>query len=130
MFKLGFCFALLAALSLSAAAQATLRANIPLNFTVAGKSFPAGHYRVAKVSYDFAWSVSDGRGAAAMILTNPVESTGHAHPSSLVFIAVNGTYSLVEFWPTANVGREMLLRPKVKTTMLAVGGKYVEIGAE
>jgi hypothetical protein len=130
LFKLGFCFALLVAVSLPAVAQATLRANIPFNFTVAGKSFPAGHYRVAKVSYDFAWSVSDGRGAAAMILTNPVESTGHAHPPSLVFIAVNGTYSLVEFWPTANVGRELLLKPKVKTTILAEGAKYVEIGAE
>jgi hypothetical protein len=107
LFKLGFCFALLVAVSLPAVGQATLRANIPFNFTIAGESLPAGHYRVAGVAYEFAWSVSDGRGAAAMILTNPVESPGYAHRPSLLFIAVNGTYSLVEFWPAANVGREM-----------------------
>ena len=132
LFKVSFLFALLVAVSLPVVAQAQLQVNIPFNFTVAGKSLPAGQYRVARVfEMDQAvWRVSNWKGAAAIILTNAVESAGRAHPPSMVFLAAGRTYSLVEFWPKAHIGRELLLKPKVKTTILAEGAKYVEIGAE
>ena len=120
------------AVTLPAVAEAQLQANIPFNFTVAGKSLPAGQYRVERVfeMNQTVWRVSNWGGAGAMILTNPVESAGRAHPPSMVFLAAGGTYSLVEFWPKAHIGRELRLKPKVKTTILAEGAKYVEIGAE
>jgi hypothetical protein len=132
LFKVSFLFALLVAVTLPAVAQAQLQVNIPFIFTVAGKALPAGQYRVARVfeMNQTVWRVSNWRGVGAMILTNPVESVSRAHPPSMVFLAAGGTYSLVEFWPTAKSGRELLLKPKVKTTILAEGAKYVEIGAE
>jgi hypothetical protein len=129
--KVSLFLALLVAVCLPAAAQTEgLRLNIPFDFIVAGKSLPAGHYTVVPVftNSSVTWCVS-GEHASVMVNTNLVQSTQSAHNLSLVFLQSDGTYSLAQIWDQEHSGRE-LLRSKQKQTMVAQGGKYVEVGAE
>ena len=67
-------------------------------------------------------SISVEHGSTFM-LTIPAESKKATHHSSLVFLAVGQTYSLIEIRPTDRVGRGLVMKSKVKTTILAEGAK-------
>jgi len=129
LFKASLFFVLVLAVSLPV--QAQLQANIPFNFVVAGKSLPAGHYRVVRVSFsdEVGWFISNEHGGV-IVHTASATPKHIKHRPSLMFLAADGTYSLTQFWTGENQGRELTLRPKVKTTIVATGAKYVEIGAE
>lgn len=131
LFKVSAFLVLLVAGCLPAVAQTQMRLNVPFNFFAAGKALPAGRYIVERVfiANDAAWVISGDHGSANM-LTNPASSTKRTHKPSLVFLNVGKTYSLVQIWPDEDYGRDLLMKSKVKTTLLAEGGKYVEIGAE
>jgi hypothetical protein len=123
--------ALLVAACLPAAAQTDgLRLNIPFNFIVLGKTLPAGHYEVKRALYanNAAWVIC-GDQVTATAVTHSVESPRMAHALSLVFLKAGDQYSLVQIWDEEHFGRE-LPRSNVKQTLVAEGGKYVEIGAE
>jgi hypothetical protein len=128
--KVSLFLTLLMAVCVPAVAQTEMRFDIPFNFLAAGKSLPAGHYIVVRVCGDdhTAWRIYAGH-ASAMMLTNSVESSQTAHRRSLLFLHASGVYSLVQFWPTQHIGRE-LPGLKVKPILVAEGDKYVEIGAE
>jgi hypothetical protein len=130
-FKTSLFLALLTAVSLPAVAQTQIELNIPFNFIVAGKTLPAGHYRVAQVfeMNQNVWSLRNEHNSA-FISSNPVLSPIAVHRLCLTFWHVDGEYTLARFWPNAHVGHELLLKPKVKGTMLAKGGQFVEIEAE
>ena len=119
--------ALLVAVCLPAVAQAQIQFNVPFNFSAAGKSLPAGQYRVSEV-YRTAWLVS-GYKVGVVMLTNSVESPGKAHRPSLIFWHSGNTYSLVQIWPTEFRGQQLLLKPQVKATVLAQSGKPEESGS-
>lgn len=118
------------AVCLPAVAQSGINVNIPFNFTVADKALPAGHYMVSPVvrADSVAWRIYGGN-ENAIVLTQPEESTGKAHSPSMIFAPTGSGYALVQFWPTAHVGR-ILTAPKVGPTVLAQTDKYVEIAAE
>jgi len=122
--KVSLLFALLVAVCFPALAQAQIELNIPFNFYV-------GHYKVAKVyeGNQTAWCISGNHGSV-MMLTNPVQSLKTAHRSGVVFWYTGNRYSLAKIWATDHYGRDLLLRESVKTTILAEGGKYVEVAAE
>jgi hypothetical protein len=132
--KVSLLFALLVAVCLPVVGQTAMRVNVPFDFVAAGKSLPAGEYRVApESSQDFTtWCISNDKDAA-MVITTQADSTQKAHGPSLVFLQAGGTYSLMQIWNGERTGREMQ-RSKVKQTLVAKGesngGKYVEIGAE
>jgi len=136
--KVSIFLALLLAVCLPVVAQAQLRVNVPFNFVAAGKSLPAGHYSVAKVfsGNDITWRVSNRHGDGLMMITNSVVSPLKTHNPSLVFWCVGKSCSLVQIWPNEYSGRQLLLKSKVKSTVLAEGatpvenGKYVEIAGE
>src|SRR5579864_8625589 len=88
--------ALLVAVCLPAVSQAQIRLNIPFNFSVAGKSLPAGHYQVTKVfdGNSSAWRIAGDHGSMVMI-TNSVESPRTSHRPGVVFLKTAGDYSLV-----------------------------------
>lgn len=137
LFKVSLCFALLVVVCLPAVAQTQMKLDIPFNFSAAGKSLPAGHYRVVQVfdANKAAWRISTDH-HSVMALTNSVESAHMAHRPSLVFLRTGDSYSLVQIWPEEFAGRDMVLRPEVQTTILAEGGnygkskEYVEIAAK
>jgi len=128
--KVSLFLALLVAVCFPAVALAEMRLDIPFNFIAAGNSLPPGHYRVVPVfEHDrVGWRVYNDH-ASVMMLTYSAESPQTAHRPSLVFLQTGGVYSLVQIWPEAHFGREVL-RSNVKQTLVAEGGKYVEIEAE
>ncbi|MGA7926442.1 MAG: hypothetical protein WCA20_10615 [Candidatus Sulfotelmatobacter sp.] len=128
--KVSLFLALLVAVCLPAVAQTSLRLDIPFNFIAAGKTLPAGHYTVARVSDmdSDAWRISGDR-ASVVVLTNPGESLRTAHARSLVFLKAGDGYSLVKIWDAEHFGRE-LRRSNVKQTLVAEGNNYVEIAAK
>jgi hypothetical protein len=127
--KIGIFLALFAAVCLPAMAQSSMKVNIPFNFSVKGKSLLAGQYTVAKVvdGSNGSWSVSGYHGGVLMITSDV--SRQKAHRPGLVFWRSGDTYSLIQIW-TGECGRELFLRPKVKATLLAQDGTYVEIAGE
>jgi hypothetical protein len=129
--KFSLFIALLVAACLPAAAQTQqLRLNIPFDFIVKGKTLPAGHYVAKRLGTidDGVWTLESDQ-AAAMFLTNPVESPKVSHNLSLIFLKSGDQYSLLQIWDGQHFGRE-LLRSNVKQTMVADNGTYVEVGAE
>jgi hypothetical protein len=129
-YKISLFLTLLMAVCVPAVAQTEMRFSILFNFSAAGKSLPAGHYTVVRVCGDnhAAWRIYSGR-TSVMVLTNSVESQQKAHRRSLLFSHVGNAYSLIQFWPTEHIGRD-LPSPKAKQVLIADGDKYVEIGAE
>jgi hypothetical protein len=132
--KVSLLFALLVAVCLPVVGQTAMRVNIPFNFVAAGKSLPAGHYKLApEFSQDLTtWCIFNDR-VAAMLITNQADSAQKSHRSSLVFLQAGATYSLLQIWDGEGSGREML-RSKVKQTLVSKdqpkGDNYIEIGAE
>jgi hypothetical protein len=129
-YKISLFLSLLMAVCVPAVAQTEMRFSIPFNFSAAGKSLPAGHYTVVRVCGDnhAAWRIYSGR-ASVMVLTNSVESQQRAHRHSLLFSHAGGVYSLIQFWPTQHIGRD-LPSPKAKQVLIAETDEDVEIGAE
>lgn len=131
-----FCL-LFAAVCLPAVAQTQMQLDIPFNFVAAGKSLPAGHYKVSPtfVWSEDGWRVSNGHASAAM-LTIPVYSSRKAHRLSLLFVRDGDRYSLAQIWPSEHSGWELPMRTSVKTIILTEGdrqvkgGNYVEIAAK
>ena len=129
--KISLFLALLVAVCFPAVARAQIQLNIPFNFFAAGKSLPAGHYQVERVlDGNEVWRIFNNRGQTMLFLTNSVLSLKTAHRPSLVFRNAGTTYSLVQIWPTTHSGRDLPLREKVKTTLIAETDKYVVIEAE
>ena len=131
LFKVGLFFALLVALGVPVVAQAPLQFDIPFAFVAGDRSLPAGHYQMSRVSFSDGapWCIA-GEHGSLFVVTNSVQSNNTAHHPSMIFWRSGDTYSLIRFWPTEYSGRELRLKPMVKTTILAESGKYVEIGAE
>jgi hypothetical protein len=131
--KVSLFFALLVAVCLPAVGQTAMRVDIPFNFIAAGKSLPAGHYKVARSSLpsSCAWYITDDHTSAIMV-TSLAEPSQKLHHSSLIFRQAGGTYSLMQIWSQGS-GREVP-QPKVKQTFVSQVDskdvKYVEIGAE
>ena len=129
--KFSLFLALLVAACLPAAAQTQqMRLNIPFDFIVKGKTLPAGHYIAKRLGTidESVWTLESDQ-AAAMFLTNPVESPKVSHNPSLIFLKAGDQYSLLQIWDGQHFGREVL-RTNVKQTMVADAGQYVEVGAE
>jgi hypothetical protein len=128
--KFGLFVVLFAAVCLPVGAQTALKVNIPFNFVAAGKSLPAGEYRVTSmVKSDNAWVITNDQ-VSAVMLTKRVESPQKTHRPSLVFLQAGGSYSLVQIWNEDRSGRDVPKANVKKTLVADEGGKFVEIGAE
>jgi len=108
-------------LSLSAiyvyARGATLirKVEIPFDFSIGDKTFPAGAYGVTRVNQDkimLRLSRDDSR-EAINILTSPVQAKESPRTGKLVFRRYGNTYFLFQIWePDDNQGRQL---PKSRT---------------
>jgi hypothetical protein len=134
-FKVSLYIALLVALCLPAVGQSKLLVvDVPFNFVAAGRSLPAGEYRVSRAFLwsDDGWSIRSSKHSAAMI-TNEVRSPQKAHRPSMVFVHTSDGYSLAQIWTSERTGHELQLSPSVKTIILTEEEKtitspqYVEI---
>lgn len=113
---------LLAALFISSAYAASSRSNvvrIPFDFTVAGKTLPAGAYLVERSTQSSSEglsirSVDTNRGV--FVLTSTVQSDWRQKESRLVFNRYNGQYFLSEYWTSGEAtGRALIKSDKERT---------------
>ena len=103
----------IAALSASAKAQSSgnrIKANIPFDFTVAGKKFAAGQYSIVRANStagDQVLSVSSADDRSRVLpITIPITTLDAKEKSTLVFHRYGDEYFLAQVWSAgATTGR-------------------------
>lgn len=130
--KLALLLSLVAAGFPAVAQSAAMQVNVPFDFVVAGKLFPAGQYTVAKAqkTTEISWRIRNDNNdkVSAIIMTGSVESSATEHHRSMVFLQSGGVYQLVQFWPEEHSGRKMPAS-SLKPTFVA-DSKQVEVAAQ
>ncbi len=129
--KFTLALVLVAAAGLPAVAQSQMSLNIPFEFTVNGKTLPAGHYSVWATfrNNNGAWTINGDKGVASVI-THSVQSPFKPHNHSLVFVRAGDHYFLAQIWNDAYWGGELKL-PDMKPLIVAEKDhEYVEIAAK
>lgn len=101
--------------------------NIPFNFTVGEKAFPAGKYVIArnKKDSDTVWVIrrKDNVGKA-MLLTRPVRANETQQETRLVFHQYGDLYFLSGFWLAGeNTGREIQISDRERALDKALAEK-------
>ena len=110
-------FAVMAMASFTGIASAqisprVIKANVPFEFKVGAREFPAGHYSVTE-SRQGVLSLQNEQGrAVALMLTHTVESANPVYSPKLLFVASDGGYALLEVWQGEGTAGEQLARPK------------------
>ena len=99
-------FAILAVSSVQAQTSNRQTADIPFEFSVGDKTFPAGHYSVTRLNphSDKAALViksEDGR-LSKIVLTTPIEAERAQETAKLVFSRYDNQYFLAEVWTPAD----------------------------
>jgi hypothetical protein len=90
------------------AQQTYVKANIPFDFAVGGRAFPAGDYTVKSISQNGVMRIDDDQESAkAISLSNTCTSSTPASTTKLVFHRLGDHYFLYQVWTEGNSsGRE------------------------
>jgi hypothetical protein len=101
--------------------------NIPFNFTVGEKAFPAGKYVIGRnrKDSDTVWVIrrKDNVGKA-LLLTRPVRANESQQATRLVFHKYDDLYFLAEFWTAGDqTGREIQISDREKALDKALAMK-------
>lgn len=92
--------------------QPVLKADIPFEFNIGKKTFPAGEYRVVKIApHTLALRNGNDRFLAS-IVTAPVLSLNARSTPKLKFEFADGQYVLSEVWPSGSSTGYQLSMPK------------------
>jgi hypothetical protein len=89
-------------------AQRIIKVNIPIEFSVGDREFPAGSYSLASSAPPLL-DLRDAKGHTLVrLLTNSVETQTAPASPLLEFISDNGRYSLAEVWQENDlIGRQL-----------------------
>jgi hypothetical protein len=121
----------LAALSVHAQSSNVQTANIPFEFSVGDKTFPAGEYSVSRLNPQsdkaaLAIKSADGR-MSKIVLTMPVQAGRAQEKATLVFSRYDKQYFLAEVWtPADNTGLELPKSRSERTLARHAGEKESE----
>ena len=89
--------------TVSASAQTVmLKANVPFNFIVSGKTLPAGEYTIQSLNTIARVLVLRGAEKADMVIANPCQSARPSDKSKLVFHRYGDRYFLSQIWTAGN----------------------------
>ena len=100
--------ALVCALAVFAQAQSRITVNVPFNFVMADKTFPAGQYSVSSERERLAVQDSTGK-TIFMATTNPVSGRRVGPTGEVVFHCYENRCFLSEFWtPVREYGDQLL----------------------
>ena len=105
--------------------------NIPFNFSVGEKAFPAGKYVIERnrKDSDTVWVIrhKDNVGKA-VLLTRPVRANDTVEETRLVFNRYDDSYFLSEFWIVGGLnGHEVPASSREKALEKAVAVKRTEL---
>jgi hypothetical protein len=127
---------LLLALALGPTAQAQqaqriMKVNIPFDFSVDGKTFPSGKYRVVSVAPAVLQLRDADDRSLALVLTNAVESANGPGNPKLYFNSENGQYVLTEVWQqNDSIGQQLPLSNSLVRTAKRDSRHKVTIAAD
>jgi len=94
--------------------QLILKADVPFDFIVGTKTFPAGEYYVSRISAQTLSLRGSNNSFLTTFITEPVMSSFSQSNPKLKFQAVGGQYVLTEIWPDgAASGYELFATKKV-----------------
>jgi hypothetical protein len=92
--------------------ERVIKANIPFEFSVGSRTFPAGEYRLVSVS-PAVLQVRDAEDRClTVVLTNAVETLKAPDSSKLHFYNQDGRYALTEIWQEDFTIGQQLQLPK------------------
>ena len=111
MFVAIIALAFASALAANAQNPRNLVVNIPFDFTVKGRTLPAGEYIISRASTADRTSLTmqrrDGK-ANAIVLSKPIQSEDRQSESQLVFNRYGNQYYLSQVWTSGDAeGREL-----------------------
>jgi hypothetical protein len=105
--------------------------NIPFNFTVGEKVFPAGKYVIERNrrDSDTVWVIrSKDDNSKALLLTRPVRAIDTQEETRLVFRRYDDLYLLSEFWTAGDkTGREIQISNREKALKKALAEKRQDV---
>lgn len=117
----------LGSLTQAQSVERVIKANIPFEFRVANKTFPAGRYRLVETTpYLLQLRDLEGRHLAA-VLTNSVERSDAASDPKLYFYAEGGQYTLAEVWQQNDSIGQQLVLPKARARLARHDSRHVRI---
>jgi hypothetical protein len=81
-----------------------MRVQVPFEFSIGSKAYPAGDYVVSSRDL-ITYRISSGNAQkSASIVTEQMDSPIKSHSASLVFVNVAGQYHLMEIWYDRHLG--------------------------
>ena len=106
--------------------QMVLKADVPFDFTVGKKTFPAGEYRVTRISAQTLCLRGSNNSFLATFVTEPIVTMTSQENPKLKFEAVGGQYVLTEVWPEgASSGYQLLVKKPVNYIAQTATSTYV-----
>ncbi len=108
-----------------ALAQGKASANIPFEFSVAGKAMPAGNYEISKPSQFTILVQNRDNHEAAIATTISAEEVARGE-GRLVFHKYGDTYFLNEVWSAGGAGKQLPTSKLEKEMMAAAKDKGAE----
>jgi len=128
--KLAVYCALFVAACVPAFCQSGLRVNVPFDFMVGNRAFPAGEYglRSTTINGTETWRITNDKGNSVYMLTNSADSPIVEHKPSLLFQRFGGRYTLAQFWTNTHSGRQVVI-PNLPKNVIAQS-EFTLIAAE
>ncbi|HUM04314.1 MAG TPA: hypothetical protein VLT90_02565 [Terriglobales bacterium] len=107
----------LGAISYGQDASSVIRVKIPFEFSVGGKTFPAGDYSLVQPMQRFL-VLRDSRGqSVASAFTSTVDVSNPVVAPTLRFASVDGRHILTELWQAEDPAGQRLLNAKASTAV-------------
>ncbi len=122
------CLGVTFGLAVSASAQVGgIRAKVPFDFAVSGKTFPAGEYTMIAASDQI--RIEDAKGKPiAMVLANQVSGRSTGANGQIIFRCYRDRCFLWELWsPAQQNGRELLTSRAEAELAKEESGKYFAV---
>jgi hypothetical protein len=128
-FTLGLCL-LAGPLSVPLSAEpGAIRAKVPFEFVVAGKTLPAGEYRIVAVPHRVA--IQDGNGKKLAVVLSNETSTGSSNKrSKLIFHCYSQECFLSEVWSPDYEHGQLVHAPSEEPLAKEESPKYVAVLGE
>lgn len=101
------------------ASAGVIRVNIPFEFAVGAKSFPAGNYSLVQPTQHFLVLRNERGQTIASTLTNIVDAPGALAEPRLRFKMIDGEHVLAELWQAKDPEGQQLVLSKPQRTNLA-----------
>lgn len=129
-FVASLCVAIALAVVPAHSQRGGIQANIPFNFAVSGKTFPAGEYMMIAASHQVTVEDANGR-IIARVLANDISDGSAGVNGRIIFRCYGDRCFLSELWsPDQENGRQLLTSRSEAELAKEERGKYLAVLGE